>query len=228
MAYVHSNGVLHRDLKPENVFLTAELEPVVADFGISRHCTVGLGQTGNLGTPLYMAPELFADEQEYSVPVDVYAYAVSLYSLFADPAELDDNPKACRSAQQLMLRIGRGARFVRKSNISDYYWDLICECWKQGPETRPTFKNLMDGFHNTHEYIFPDADRATVLAYEDKVYRRVGPPRILNMGDRYLSEDEGRECVGKLEALLTAPPPSRAQLRVPTLPSLTPPGLIGS
>jgi serine/threonine protein kinase len=228
MAYVHSNGVLHRDLKPENVFLTAELEPVVADFGISRHCTSNLGQTSNLGTPLYMAPELLNDEHGYSFPVDVYAFGVTLYSLFADPGELDDSTRPYRSAQQLMLRIGRGARFVRKTVISDYYWDLITECWKQGPETRPTFKTLMDAFHNTHEYIFPDADRAKVLAYEEKVYRRVGPPRMLNFGDRFLSEDEGREYVERLETLLTAPPPSRAQLRVPTLPPLTQSGFLGA
>ncbi|MEM7538534.1 MAG: protein kinase, partial [Chloroflexota bacterium] len=72
LAYLHRRGVLHRDLKPANV-LVQDGTVRVLDFGLAVTVDQSSGSTS--GTPLYMAPELFAGA-DYSIQADLYAVGV--------------------------------------------------------------------------------------------------------------------------------------------------------
>ncbi|MEV3984547.1 serine/threonine-protein kinase [Nonomuraea sp. NPDC049758] len=76
---IHQVGVVHRDLKPDNIILGPD-GPRVIDFGVARE--VGpLTTTGPImGTPNYMAPEVFAGS-EAAAAADMWAWA--LVVLFA-------------------------------------------------------------------------------------------------------------------------------------------------
>jgi serine/threonine protein kinase len=169
MAHLHRFGIIHRDLKPDNVFLNDAFEPVIADFGISRHSARGVLQTMAVGTPLFMAPELYTDEDNYGKPVDVFAFAMLLYMLFGEPRVLDDLKTPFKSRQDLGRRVVRGARFVRPPRIPDAHWALVTQAWHVDQNTRPTFQEMVDNFRQFHHYVLPGADLARVQAYEKKI-----------------------------------------------------------
>jgi serine/threonine protein kinase len=91
----HRHGVLHRDLKPENVLVGNDGRVRVLDFGLaetvehvedthrteSRH-ELGPIVTGIVGTPKYMAPEQWED-QERSGATDVWALGLILYEMLS-------------------------------------------------------------------------------------------------------------------------------------------------
>ena len=65
-------AILHRDLKPENVFLDADQNVKLGDFGLSKQMAAQAFANTYVGTPYYMSPEL-ATGQPYDVKSDVWA-----------------------------------------------------------------------------------------------------------------------------------------------------------
>jgi serine/threonine protein kinase len=90
MAFLHSQKMIHRDLKPANCLLSADLKRVVlADFGLSKFLANRMTMTGQLGTPAYMAIEMFeqrlqasGDGMELSA-CDVFSFGVLLNAMWA-------------------------------------------------------------------------------------------------------------------------------------------------
>jgi serine/threonine-protein kinase len=92
---LHAQGVLHRDIKSENILIREDGEPVLIDFGVSRHSSVGaLTVSGAMvGTPTHMSPEQCryilsgkgsGDERYAFTPSDdLYAVGFVLHELLA-------------------------------------------------------------------------------------------------------------------------------------------------
>lgn len=76
----HGAGIVHRDLKPHNVRIDGEGRVILLDFGSARFDAASeLTATGTtVGTPDYMAPELFAGSV-YDPRVDIYGLGATLY-----------------------------------------------------------------------------------------------------------------------------------------------------
>lgn len=89
LGHAHARGVLHRDLKPANLLLAGPDDPrpglKLCDFGIARLLSDGGLSSeggGQVGTPLYMAPELFdGDPNEYGPWTDLYALGCVAHEL---------------------------------------------------------------------------------------------------------------------------------------------------
>jgi eukaryotic-like serine/threonine-protein kinase len=85
---LHGRGIVHRDLKPSNVFLTPHGIKLL-DFGLARPLSERMGADPGLtaagtilGTPRYMAPEMW--EGEPLVPAsDLFAVGAILFELLA-------------------------------------------------------------------------------------------------------------------------------------------------
>jgi serine/threonine protein kinase len=106
LKYLHDNQIVHRDLKLANILLhfpnsdlvgmtkeerksflrkvdlTKEVFLVkIADFGFAtRINTRESNMESILGTPLYMAPQLF-NEEPYTYKVDIWAIGVILFEM---------------------------------------------------------------------------------------------------------------------------------------------------
>ncbi len=80
----HEQGIIHRDLKPDNVMVISRagrLLPKLLDFGIARATAdeAPASTRGVLGSPAYMAPELWIDAKHAGAPADQYALGALAY-----------------------------------------------------------------------------------------------------------------------------------------------------
>ena len=79
LAEAHQLGIVHRDIKPSNIMITRSGQAKLADFGIAH--TVGAARptsNGVMGTPAYMAPELF-DSGTITPAADLWSLGATLY-----------------------------------------------------------------------------------------------------------------------------------------------------
>ena len=94
--YLHSRDppIIHRDLKPANILITAkptnERYVKLCDFGIAvdhktktMYSTRGKSQThtANVGTPVYMAPEVMRG-RDYNRSADIYSLGMIALDMF--------------------------------------------------------------------------------------------------------------------------------------------------
>jgi putative methionine-R-sulfoxide reductase with GAF domain len=93
LEYVHAQQIVHRDVKPHNLILGPQGITLV-DFGIARLLEDQDEDEGTIGigTPRYMAPEVFAGGG-VSPRSDVFGIAATLWTLIAGAPPVYANPR---------------------------------------------------------------------------------------------------------------------------------------
>ena len=107
--YAHESLVVHRDLKPDNIFVTADGQVKILDFGISSlletHGNTDSSQLitgGRLLTLRYAAPEQ-VKEQPITTATDLYALGTVFYELLCGSHPLEMKEKSFYESEQLIL-----------------------------------------------------------------------------------------------------------------------------
>ena len=116
LQYVHDQQIVHRDVKPANLIDVPDPAAVVlVDFGVARQIgdeeQVDAGTVG-IGTPRYMAPEVFAGGT-VSARSDVFSLAATLWTLltgkppvYGDPTKLSSTVAGATDGLEKCIRDG--------------------------------------------------------------------------------------------------------------------------
>jgi hypothetical protein len=110
LQYVHQQQIIHRDVKPANL-ICGEDGVTLVDFGVATQLTTGTGTVG-IGTPRFMAPEVFAGGMA-SPRSDVFSLAATVWTLitgeppvYADDTDLREQFPGVTAELEETLRAG--------------------------------------------------------------------------------------------------------------------------
>ena len=137
IVYLHGCGIAHRDLKPANVLiLTGKGGGTVklADFGLAK--SQQSCKTVGLGTPAYMAPELFQEDDGDidAFKTDIYSCAVIIFQLWHK-----ESPWGSMSPHKIMSKVIQAKRPTATTLAPPPALKQVIEdCWAQTPKARPS------------------------------------------------------------------------------------------
>lgn len=143
LQYLHNHKILHRDLKPDNIFITKDNVCVLADFGLAKEVeNINALNRTQAGTPLYMAPEVFNNE-EYSFKAEIWSLGCILHELCSL------HPLYCEAKSPAGLMILQKTEYDKlklkyplPQHIDKRIRDIIKWCLKFDPKDRPTMNDL--------------------------------------------------------------------------------------
>ena len=123
---------------------------------------------GQIGTPLYMAPEMFEDEEHFGPAVDVYAFAILAYEIVTGKEPFSENGKQ-PTFSAIIKNIRNLKRPVFTSSIPDNMKDLIEKCWDQDQEKRPSFSDIFKMLSEDFSYSPESVDDDEVNDFLDMI-----------------------------------------------------------
>ena len=77
----HSLNIIHRDIKDDNIFVDADNNYKIGDFGVSKILSDRSRAESMKGTPNYIAPEVYVGKEKYDHTVDLYSLGMVMYRL---------------------------------------------------------------------------------------------------------------------------------------------------
>jgi len=155
MRYLHSMNIIHRDLKFENILVLSISESEsgvickISDFGTARETdisntltqTQSMTMTSNIGTPLYMSPEILSGQSRYSMKADVYSYGIVLCAIWNQQIPYSD--EVFKNVTEFITRIvNQEHRPSLKSDCPQPYIQLVSACLQSNPHSRPSFDEI--------------------------------------------------------------------------------------
>ena len=137
LQFLHSKDIVHRDLKCSNIFVNSNTgNIVIGDLGLAKKLAPKLHSV--IGTPEYMAPEMFEDT--YTEKVDIYAFGMCLLEMVTKSTPYSE----CPGVGSVYKKIADNIPPASLATImTPTVKNLIEWCIKTSPESRPTATELL-------------------------------------------------------------------------------------
>ncbi|KAI2633809.1 kinase-like protein [Hypomontagnella submonticulosa] len=164
--WVHKEGIIHRDIKCANVLVTETGAVQLCDFGVAGMMETKLDKRSTfIGTPHWMAPELFDQNAQYGTEVDIWAFGSMVYEIASG---LPPNVRAHVGLPQLGDYLREHLPRLEGDQYSDELKDLVAFCLEENPSKRPSIEQVQQ-----HPYIFNTSSRypASSLANLVKAFK---------------------------------------------------------
>ncbi|KAK2749615.1 hypothetical protein FQN57_005837 [Myotisia sp. PD_48] len=158
-------GIIHRDLKPENILFTTlsngEYKFQLTDFGLAN--IVANARTIQVGTPIYMAPELLTKQEIQTPKIDVWSLFVTLaYAMNG----AGFRKKPLNSHQQVKDAINAAANHKIFSQLKASHMVEI------DPKLRASAGFLLDKFYNGEGRMTPRRRMKRIVGEEPLIKAR--------------------------------------------------------
>ncbi|XP_031479499.1 probable serine/threonine-protein kinase WNK2 isoform X2 [Nymphaea colorata] len=144
LTYLHSHDppVIHRDLKCDNIFVNGNQGEVkIGDLGLAAILRQAHAAHSVIGTPEFMAPELY--EEEYNELVDIYAFGMCLLELVTFEYPYNE----CTNAAQIYKKVTSGIKPASLNKVKDPgVKQFIEKCIADVSQRLPASELLKDPF----------------------------------------------------------------------------------
>ncbi|XKL64958.1 hypothetical protein PGB90_005044 [Kerria lacca] len=153
MAYLEKHNYIHRDLAARNCLVGSENIVKVADFGLARY-VLDDQYTSSGGTKFpikWAAPEVL-NYTRFSSKSDVWAYGVLMWEIFS----CGKMPYGRLKNTEVVERVQRGIILEKPKACVKEIYDIMCNCWAQSPEERPSFRALKEELHIVSQGLITD------------------------------------------------------------------------
>lgn len=142
--HTHDPCIIHRDLNCSNVFVNGNTGQVkIGDLGMAA--IVGKSHSAHsvLGTPEFMAPELY--EEDYTEMVDIYSYGMCVLEMVT----LEIPYSECDNVAKIYKKVTSGERPRALNKVRDPEVKAFIERCLAQPRARPSASDLLrDPFFN--------------------------------------------------------------------------------
>ncbi|KAE9595114.1 hypothetical protein Lal_00041410 [Lupinus albus] len=172
VCYCHSMQICHRDLKLENTLLDGSPAPrlKICDFGYSKSSLLHSRPKSTVGTPAYIAPEVFSRREYDGKMADVWSCGVTLYVMLvgAYPFEHQEDPKNFRKTINLIMAVQY--KIPDYVHISQDCRHLLSRIFVANPVRRVTIKEI-----KSHPWFLKNLPRELTEMAQAVYYRKENP-----------------------------------------------------
>lgn len=199
LGYAHAGGIVHRDIKPDNLIFGPDNTLKIMDFGVARLESSSLTMAGSvMGTPSYMAPEMFTGEA-IDQRSDLFSAGIILYQLLTG-----SKPFAAPSMTVIMhqvVNVMPPGPSQMNSRLAKPLDKLIATCLAKNPAER--FQNAAD-FRTALQQAFARLDGSLSVTPDDPAAASHNEATCFAPGQAQQRPQGGRFRQGRLPLILGA------------------------